>query len=133
MGAINLRTQNSALLMKHLYKFMNRMDLPWVKLIWEAHYQNNKLPQAHAPCGSFWWKDILSLWDSFMDLTCCKHEDGRTIRFWKDKWRDISPARAFPHLFSFARQQDINLKQLLVINDKNLLEHFHLPLSMVAF
>ena len=68
-----------------------------------------------------------------MDLTSCKQEDGRTIRFWKDEWRDISPAVAYPHLFSFARQQDINLKQLLSINDRNLLEHFHLPLSMVAF
>ena len=46
--------------MKHLYKFMNRQNIPWVKLIWEAHYQNNKLPQVQAPCGSFWWKDVLS-------------------------------------------------------------------------
>ena len=45
LGVLNLRSQNTALLMKHLYKFMNKLDVPWVKLIWEAHYRNNKLPQ----------------------------------------------------------------------------------------
>ena len=38
LGVLNLRTQNTALLMKHLHKFMNRVHIPWVKLIWEAHY-----------------------------------------------------------------------------------------------
>jgi hypothetical protein len=32
LGIINLRLQNSALLLKHLHKFYNHEDLPWVKL-----------------------------------------------------------------------------------------------------
>ena len=68
-----------------------------------------------------------------MELTCCRYSDGRTIRFWKDKWREAIPARDFPHLFFFARQPDINLKQLLIIKERNLLDHFNLPLSMIAY
>ena len=33
LGVLDLRTQNTALLLKFLYKFMNKHDIPWVKLI----------------------------------------------------------------------------------------------------
>jgi hypothetical protein len=33
LGIINLKTQNKALLLKHLDKFYNKKDIPWVKLI----------------------------------------------------------------------------------------------------
>ena len=44
LGVLNLRTQNEALLLKYLHKFFNRMDIPWVKLIWELHYSDGSLP-----------------------------------------------------------------------------------------
>lgn len=55
LGVLNLQTQNEALLLKYLHKFFNRSDLPWVKLIWEKHYRNDKLPNSVVPKGSFWW------------------------------------------------------------------------------
>jgi hypothetical protein len=33
LGIINLRSQNNALLLKHLDKFYNKIDVPLVKLI----------------------------------------------------------------------------------------------------
>jgi hypothetical protein len=33
LGIINLRSQNTALLLKHLDKFYNKRDIPWVTLI----------------------------------------------------------------------------------------------------
>ena len=44
MGVINLELQNQALLMKNLDKFYNKSDIPWVKLVWEKHYRNGRLP-----------------------------------------------------------------------------------------
>jgi hypothetical protein len=38
LGMINLKSQNLALLMKHLDKFYNRKDTPWVNLIWDTYY-----------------------------------------------------------------------------------------------
>jgi hypothetical protein len=35
---INLRSQNTALLVKHLDKFYNRRNIPWVNLIWNTYY-----------------------------------------------------------------------------------------------
>lgn len=52
LGIINLKTQNEALLMKHLYKFYNKYDLPWFKLIWGRYYQN-ATPHAEKEVGSF--------------------------------------------------------------------------------
>jgi len=59
LGVINLRLQNDALLLKHLHKFYNQADLPWVQLVWYRYYQN-KVPHATRELGSFWWRDIIA-------------------------------------------------------------------------
>jgi hypothetical protein len=51
LGIINLKTQNKALLMKHLYMFYNKKDIPWVKLIWNSHYSNGEVPHAAKERG----------------------------------------------------------------------------------
>jgi hypothetical protein len=38
LGIINLRSQNNALLLKHMDKFYNKKDVPWVKLVWNANF-----------------------------------------------------------------------------------------------
>jgi hypothetical protein len=40
LGVINLRRQNDVLLIRHLHKFYNKEDLPWVQLIWSNYYGN---------------------------------------------------------------------------------------------
>jgi hypothetical protein len=35
MGIIDLQKKNEALLMKNLHKFFNKLDIPWVHLVWE--------------------------------------------------------------------------------------------------
>jgi hypothetical protein len=57
---INLRIQNTALLLKHLHKFYNHADLPWVKLTWDFVYSNHVAPHAKRPVGSFWWRDVMT-------------------------------------------------------------------------
>lgn len=34
LGVLDIATHNKCLLMKHLHKFLNQHDVPWVKLIW---------------------------------------------------------------------------------------------------
>jgi hypothetical protein len=38
LNVINLNVQNDALLLKHLHKFYNRKDIPWVSLIRNKYY-----------------------------------------------------------------------------------------------
>ena len=44
LGVINIKAQKESLLLKHLHKFYNREDIPWVKLVWECYYSDGRLP-----------------------------------------------------------------------------------------
>ncbi|XP_073358095.1 uncharacterized protein [Aegilops tauschii subsp. strangulata] len=48
LGIIDIKTQNVALLLKHLFKFYNHDGVPWVTLIWDAYY-TGKIPHAMDP------------------------------------------------------------------------------------
>jgi hypothetical protein len=64
LGARNLYTQNESLLLKHMHRFFNNLDVPWVQLVWSCHYQNGGLPLNNSR-GSFWWRDVLKSLTSF--------------------------------------------------------------------
>jgi hypothetical protein len=131
LGIINLRSQNSALLLKHLDKFYNRKEIPWIKLIWYAHYPNGQVPHASTDRGSFWWKDVLNLCDLYRGIASCKVGDGSTVLFWLDLWNDNVMQTNYPRLFSFAKNKKISVAQFLLNN--SLEAQFHLPLSEQAF
>jgi hypothetical protein len=82
LGVVNLKSQNVALLLKHLDKFYNKKYIPWVKLIWDTYYLSGEVSHASSPKGSFWWKDILKLCDIFRGIASCKVGSGDTILFW---------------------------------------------------
>ena len=60
LGIINFAIKNEALLMKQLDKFYNKMDIPWVSLIWSTYYSQG-VPHQQNTVGSFWWRDIFKL------------------------------------------------------------------------
>ncbi|KAG8098412.1 hypothetical protein GUJ93_ZPchr0013g35805 [Zizania palustris] len=61
LGVVNLRTQNSALLLKHIKKFFSSHDIPWVRLVWHHYHSLRIAPHLAPPKGSHWWKDVLQL------------------------------------------------------------------------
>jgi hypothetical protein len=68
MGVICLATQNRALLLKHLHKFFNKAEVPWVDVTWKAYYSATLAPQARSPRGSFWWKALCRLFDQYRGM-----------------------------------------------------------------
>ena len=69
LGIINMRNQNSTLLIKFLYTFYNHTNIPWVELTWSKLYKNSHTPRhARSPMGSFWWMDVLKLTKRFRTL-----------------------------------------------------------------
>jgi len=58
LGVLNLKTQNEALLTKHLRKFFNREDTPWVSLIWETYYNSGKLFGTTRKASVFFWQAV---------------------------------------------------------------------------
>lgn len=129
LGILDIATHNKALLMKNLHKFLNIADTPWVKLIWEKHYQHG--PPTDARVGSFWWKAHIALLTEFKNISTCKIASGKTALFWQDKWVDESLHFKFPQLHSFSINSEISVQQFCETSDRT--EHFHLPLSTEAF
>jgi hypothetical protein len=70
LGIINLKIQNTALLLKHLHKFDNNDDIP-----------HATVPHATVLAGSFWWKNIIYLSDKYRDLTRCVVGNGSSVLF----------------------------------------------------
>lgn len=99
LGIIDIKAQNNALLLKFLDKFYHKSDIPWVELTWYKLYATNQTPpQARAPVGFFWWKDIMNLFEDFHTLATCKPRKGDTMLFWSETWLDQnqSPKDLYP-------------------------------------
>jgi hypothetical protein len=129
LGILNLKIQNDGLLLKYLHKFYNKVDTPWVSLVWNKYY-TDQVPHAAGPCGSFWWKDICKLMPIFRGITHCQIGDGRSVLFWKDQWLDSINSDSFPRAFSFTLDEDISVHDFL--RASSLSDSFWLPLSPQA-
>ena len=129
IGVLNLKIQNEALLLKFLDKFYNKVDTPWVTLVWNAYY-TEKVPHAIDPCGSFWWRSVLKLCPIFRGIAKCSVGNGNSVLFWKDNWTDKPASDIYLRAFSFCKDEDISVRKFLGAN--TLAENFNLPLSPEA-
>lgn len=129
LGVLDIATHNKALLMKHLHKFLNGHNLPWVHLIWDTYY--NDSPLTDRPVGSFWWRAILKLLTEFKSMATCSVSKGNSALFWQDNWSTIALKDKFPELFCFAINELSSVKQVVEI--ENLQELFHRPLFVQAY
>ena len=124
---LNLKVQNDAMLLKMLHKFYNQIDTPWVKLIWDTYY-SDAIPHAMAPCGSFWWRELVKLMPTYRGVTKVLINDGRSTLFWKDDWNQRVLEETFPRAFSYTTTEDASVQKMLSIS--NIREAFHLPLCV---
>jgi hypothetical protein len=121
---------NETLLMKNLDNFFTKVDMPWVKLIWSQYYGNGKVTGNSRKC-SFWWRSGLSMLNTFKGLAKTDYSKGDTILFWHDLWNGQLLKASFPHLYSFVKNENVTVKTVLEMESFD--EHFHLPLSEIAF
>jgi hypothetical protein len=130
LGVLKLRVQNDALLMKNLHKFFSKANLLWVKLIWNKYYGNGSLPGQRKK-GSFWWRSVLRLLNTFKGIIQAHLGSGDTILFWDDLWNGQILKFLYPQLHSFAINGSIIVKEAL--NLGFLQDLFHLLLSQEAY
>ena len=132
LGVLDLRKQNEPLIMKNLFKFFNSHDIPWVQLLWNAHYQNGKIPIKQQQKGSFWWRNCVSFLDDFKRLTTCVVGEGNSILFWHDKWKGEPLASQFPEQYSFSQKSMIKVKEIKNREQDGIHSVFQLPLTLVT-
>ena len=129
MGVLNLKIQNEGLLLKHLHKFYNKLDTPWVSLVWQTYY-TDKVPHSTDLCGSFWWRDICKLSPIYRGISKCTIGSWDTILFRKDPWKDVPAYESYPRAFSFSLDEDVSARDFLAAG--TLGANFSLPLSVQA-
>ena len=132
LGVLDLRTQNRALLIKFLFKFFNKHDIPWVELIWNNYYSDGSIPSYPTRLGSFSWRDCCSILQDFKSMTTCIPSTGNTISLWHDKWNEDTLQSRFPHLYSFSKDSECTIASAIVSSTSNFYEMFHLPMSSMA-
>ena len=113
---MDFQKQNQGLLMKHIHKFFNKVDIPWVNLVW--NYYPNGVPQVASLCGSFWWKDIMKLANTYLQLCKVKVGRGDTALFWSDNWNGQVFRDLFPRLFSFTLDAQLSVQEILHTADR---------------
>ena len=128
LGIINLKTHNEGLLMKFLHKFFDKMDIPWVHLVWNNYYANGQLPGQQKK-RSFSWKDIVKLLDQFKELAVVSINSGDTVLFWQDLWKGSVPQQAYPELYSFSKNLTYTFRKVVT---EPLIQNFYIPLSEEA-
>jgi hypothetical protein len=101
------------LLLKFLDKFFNRHNIPWVNLIWNTYYSNGELPQLENERGSFWWKDLVKLHDSFKGIANCSIGNVSTVKFWSQVWNGKLLEHKFPRIFSYAKKKNISVADFM--------------------
>jgi hypothetical protein len=130
LGVLHLETHNEALLLKNLHKFYNKVNIPWVQLIWDKYHANGKLSN-HTLKGSFWWRDILRLLNKFKSMVNISVHKGDTCFLWQDMWGGSIRNQGFSQLFSFAKVTNISVCRAAAISNINQL--FNLPISTEAY
>jgi len=101
-----------------------------VTLTWSKLYSNTQTPpQARSPVGSFWWKDVLKLFDKYQSMASCIPNKGNTVMFWSDVWLDEAFKNRFPQVYSFSKKPKCSINFFL---DQDMSRLFSLPLSIQA-
>jgi hypothetical protein len=130
LGVLDLQVQNESLLMKHLHKFFNKEQIPWVQLIWNHYYSRNRLPIVGAQIrSSFWWRDIMKLLESYKSSTRIVVQDACLL--WTNLWKDTNHSHIYPELYSYAQNKHISLSVAHATSKRQTL--FHVPLSNEAY
>jgi hypothetical protein len=65
-------------------------------------------------------------------MIICQIGAGQTTLIWHDKWYDLILKEKFPHLFSFAKDKMMTVKDARNIAMGNIYDLFNIPLSNIA-
>lgn len=113
LGILDLRLQNTSLLLIFLHKFYNHDNQPCVHLTWQCLYRTSLVPHKKKLVGSFWWKDVMSLLGEFLKIEACHVNKGNTTCFWADTWDFSVILHKSPQLHSFAKKKNISVSKFL--------------------
>jgi hypothetical protein len=114
LGIQNLNIQNKCLLSKWLFKLLNE-DGMWQELLRNKYIKEKTMGSyVKKPTDSHFWKSLLNIRDSFLELSHFKINNGKQTRFWEDTWLGDKPLKfRFPGLFNIVRRKQDTVAKVL--------------------
>ena len=115
-----MKVTNNALLRKWLWKFSNKPDLLWRKLVNFLYYAHKWIwMNIKQQVGkSQFWKGILKFLEPFLLRTTVILGNGRASAFWRDLWcSEVTLANLFLELLHLVFNPDVSVYNC--INNQN--------------
>ncbi|GAU30444.1 hypothetical protein TSUD_392570 [Trifolium subterraneum] len=121
---------NQALLSKWKWRCINELGAIWVDLLkyrYEDSFDNMLSWETikTGPNDSIWWRDVARVGDSaddgwFSKNVSCVLGDGKSIRFWKEKWvGEVPLMELYPNLFAIECFKNAAVADRFPDNDHN--------------
>ncbi len=113
IGIQNLRSKNSALLMKGLWSFYNARSLPWVRLLVQKHCRFRSPTSATvSPAGCCpVWKGVLCTSSPFHLSVSFSLGNGATTAFWNSRWSgELLLRNSLPNLYAVSNLKHLSVK-----------------------
>ncbi|KAJ4778172.1 RNA-directed DNA polymerase (reverse transcriptase)-related family protein [Rhynchospora pubera] len=88
LGLIDLKLQNTTLLLKWLWRLYDNPDSQWSLVVRQLYGKRDRViaPIHWNQEGSFFWKDLLKLRTYFQLFAKHKIKDGADTSFWFESW-----------------------------------------------
>lgn len=88
MGILDLKIQNKALLCRWWWRIYHEPNSLWAITVHDLHAIANHIqgPKLFTKAGSFFWKQLHGIKDTFLWSTSWRIGDGMQISFWSDSW-----------------------------------------------
>ncbi|GJV03431.1 RNA-directed DNA polymerase, eukaryota [Tanacetum coccineum] len=117
LGVASFHALNRGLMFKWLWKFFVDKDSLWTRVIKAIHGDDGKLDKEVNICSRSSWLSIVkeakvlkNKGVDFFEYLKLVVGDGRTIRFWKDKWYHAGILKdLFPRVFALETQKDVTI------------------------
>jgi hypothetical protein len=89
-----------------MYKLLNE-DGMWQELLRNKYIKDKTLGSyVKKPTDFHFWKSLMNIRDSFIELGSFKIKDGSQTRFWYNTWLGDKPLKEkFPLLFNIVRSK----------------------------
>jgi hypothetical protein len=70
LEVLNLKIQNTTLLLKFLHKLYGRQDIPWMTLVWSSYYASGPVPHVLLKKAPFGGKMLKDWWTTLEVILC---------------------------------------------------------------